>query len=209
MLGSRTVLVTGGSKGIGRGIAERLWRDGAFGVVRYAHDERAAKGAVSAIERAGGRACPLHAELGAPGDAERLWAAFDALAEQGLDGVAARRVTGQTIDATGGALRRTRSSSTARSSSGGMSTCECVATVATESCGEPSRDRGGRVRPADAHAHRALRPPASARAAALKTLGRAVPVSPCLVGGRTRHGAAGNGPPADARYTRPETSRGV
>ncbi|MGK5626872.1 SDR family oxidoreductase [Streptomyces sp. URMC 123] len=76
-LTGKTALVTGGSRGIGRGIAERLGRDGALVGVHYGRDETAAKETVSAIEAAGGRAFPLRAELGPAGDAEALWAAFD------------------------------------------------------------------------------------------------------------------------------------
>ncbi|MFC9385859.1 SDR family oxidoreductase [Streptomyces venezuelae] len=83
-LAGRTALVTGGSRGIGRGIAERLGRDGARVAVHYGSNEAAAKETVAAIEAAGGEAFALGQELGVPGDAEALWAAFDAHAD-GLD----------------------------------------------------------------------------------------------------------------------------
>ncbi len=84
VLAGRTALVTGGSKGIGRGIAERLGRDGARVAVHYGRDEPAAKDAVDAIRAAGGSAFALRAELGAPGDADELWQEFDRHAD-GLD----------------------------------------------------------------------------------------------------------------------------
>ncbi|MEU2791402.1 SDR family oxidoreductase [Streptomyces sp. NPDC007100] len=84
VLTGRTALVTGGSRGIGRAIAERLGRDGARVAVHYGRDEAAAKETVAAIEEAGGQAFAIQAELGVPGDAETLWSAFDAQAE-GLD----------------------------------------------------------------------------------------------------------------------------
>lgn len=83
-LAGKTALVTGGSRGIGRAIAERLGRDGARVGVHFGRDETAAKEVVAAIEAAGGSAFALRAELGVPGDAEALWAAFDEHAD-GLD----------------------------------------------------------------------------------------------------------------------------
>lgn len=83
-LTGKTALVTGGSRGIGRGIAERLGRDGARVAVHYGGNEAAAKETVAAIEAAGGSAFALGQELGVPGDAEALWAAFDLHAD-GVD----------------------------------------------------------------------------------------------------------------------------
>ncbi|MFJ6608985.1 SDR family oxidoreductase [Streptomyces sp. NPDC091289] len=82
-LTGKTALVTG-SRGIGRGIAERLGRDGAVVGVHYGSNEAAAVETVAAIEAAGGKAFALGAELGAPGAAAALWAAFDQQAD-GLD----------------------------------------------------------------------------------------------------------------------------
>ncbi|MFF9064877.1 SDR family oxidoreductase [Streptomyces sp. NPDC014891] len=86
-LAGRTALVTGGSRGIGRAIALRLAADGARVGVHYAANEAAAKETVAAIEAAGGSAFALRTELGVPGDADALWAAFDAGAgdDHGLD----------------------------------------------------------------------------------------------------------------------------
>ncbi|GAB2901528.1 SDR family oxidoreductase [Streptomyces mayteni] len=83
-LSGKTALVTGGSRGIGRAIAERLGREGARVAVHFGSNEVAAKEAVAAVEAAGGSAFAIRAELGEPGDAEALWAAFDAHAE-GVD----------------------------------------------------------------------------------------------------------------------------
>ncbi|MGW7417596.1 SDR family oxidoreductase [Streptomyces sp. NPDC054863] len=83
-LDGRTALVTGGSRGIGRGIAERLGRDGARVAVHYGTNETAAKEVVGVIEAAGGSAFAIGQELGTPGDAEALWAEFDRHAD-GLD----------------------------------------------------------------------------------------------------------------------------
>ncbi|KOU35757.1 SDR family oxidoreductase [Streptomyces sp. WM6378] len=83
-LDGKTALVTGGSRGIGRGIAERLGRDGARVAVHYGANETAAKETVAAIEAAGGSAFTVGQELGVPGDAAALWEAFDRQAD-GLD----------------------------------------------------------------------------------------------------------------------------
>ncbi|MEV6012261.1 SDR family oxidoreductase [Streptomyces sp. NPDC051976] len=83
-LTGKTALVTGASRGIGRAIATRLAREGAHVAVHYGRNHTAAKETVSAIQAAGGQAFAVHAELGEPGDAEALWAAFDAHAD-GLD----------------------------------------------------------------------------------------------------------------------------
>lgn len=84
VLAGRTALVTGASRGIGRGIAERLGRDGARVGVHYGRNEAAAKETVATIEAAGGSAFTIGVELGLPGDAETLWEEFDRHAD-GLD----------------------------------------------------------------------------------------------------------------------------
>ncbi|MFF0446228.1 SDR family oxidoreductase [Streptomyces sp. NPDC004609] len=83
-LNGKTALVTGASRGIGRAIALALAAEGARVAVHYARDETAAKSTVAAIEAAGGQAFSIRTELGVPGDAEALWAAFDEHAD-GVD----------------------------------------------------------------------------------------------------------------------------
>ncbi|MEF8789786.1 MAG: SDR family NAD(P)-dependent oxidoreductase, partial [Haloarculaceae archaeon] len=63
MLDDRTCLVTGASRGIGRGIAEEFGAHGADVVVNYRSSEAEAYEAVDAIEDAGGSAIPVRADV--------------------------------------------------------------------------------------------------------------------------------------------------
>jgi bifunctional oxygenase/reductase len=77
-LQNKTALVTGASRGIGRGIALRLAEDGAVVAVNYSTNEAAAKETVALIEEAGGRAFAVQAQLGTPGSVQRLLARVEA-----------------------------------------------------------------------------------------------------------------------------------
>ncbi|MFB8779496.1 SDR family NAD(P)-dependent oxidoreductase [Streptomyces albogriseolus] len=76
-LTGRTALVTGGSRGIGRAIAERLAADGATVAVHYGRNAAAADDVVEGIRAKGGTAFTVHAELGVEGDVATLWESFD------------------------------------------------------------------------------------------------------------------------------------
>lgn len=85
-LAGRTAIVTGASRGIGRGIAERLAGDGALVAVHYGGNEKAARETVEVIEERGGRAFAFRADLEAPDAVDTFYTALDAgLAERGAD----------------------------------------------------------------------------------------------------------------------------
>ena len=70
---SKVAIVTGGSRGIGRAIAERLARDGAAVAIAYAENRERAEAAVAAVEEAGGRAIAVQADVSGPDDVRRLF----------------------------------------------------------------------------------------------------------------------------------------
>lgn len=59
----KTVLVTGGSKGIGRAVAEAMAGQGANVIVNYGHDENSAEDAVRAIEKHGVKVLAIKADI--------------------------------------------------------------------------------------------------------------------------------------------------
>jgi len=71
-LTSRTALVTGGSRGIGRAVADLLSRAGAKVALNYRQDEAAANRAVREIRAAGGEAMALAGDVSRVEDARQL-----------------------------------------------------------------------------------------------------------------------------------------
>ncbi|HLT11387.1 MAG TPA: 3-ketoacyl-ACP reductase [Micromonosporaceae bacterium] len=69
---SRVALVTGASRGIGRGIAEALARAGYDVVVNYASNAEAAAKVVAEIEQAGQRGIAVQADISVTADRQRL-----------------------------------------------------------------------------------------------------------------------------------------
>lgn len=89
-LNGKAALVTGGSRGIGRAIAERLAADGATVALTYNASRAGADEAIASIEKAGGHAFALQADLV---DAEAIPALFDE-----LDGELAERSGSTALD---------------------------------------------------------------------------------------------------------------
>lgn len=71
-LTGKTVLVTGGARGIGRGIAEQMAREGAAVVVMAATNRKAAQEVRDGIVRAGGKASVALGDVASPEDCGRV-----------------------------------------------------------------------------------------------------------------------------------------
>ncbi|WP_405690504.1 glucose 1-dehydrogenase [Streptomyces sp. NBC_00057] len=78
MLTGRNAVVTGGARGIGRAIVERLCRDGAHVVFNYATSDDAAEEVVRTVQDNGGRAWAIRLDLVDPDAPEQLMEAAEA-----------------------------------------------------------------------------------------------------------------------------------
>ncbi|MEL7589302.1 MAG: SDR family NAD(P)-dependent oxidoreductase, partial [Prolixibacteraceae bacterium] len=72
-LKNKVAVVTGASKGIGAGIAKAFGRAGAKVVVNYASDKEGAEKVVGEIEKNGGTAVAVHADITKSADIKRLF----------------------------------------------------------------------------------------------------------------------------------------
>jgi 3-oxoacyl-[acyl-carrier protein] reductase len=81
-LNGKSALITGGSRGIGRAIAQRLVSDGALVGIHYGGNDAAANETLKTIEKAGGHAFLVKAELGVNGGIDTLFSKL----EKGLAG---------------------------------------------------------------------------------------------------------------------------
>jgi 3-oxoacyl-[acyl-carrier protein] reductase len=75
---NRVAIVTGGSRGIGAAIAERLGRDGFTVVVNYAGNAAEAEALVSKIETKGGKAISARADVSEAASVARMFDAAEA-----------------------------------------------------------------------------------------------------------------------------------
>jgi len=82
---SRTALITGAGRGIGRATAVRLARDGVRIAINYRSDDAAAEETKSLVEAAGATARLVKGDVSADGDAERIVKEALAFGEGRLD----------------------------------------------------------------------------------------------------------------------------
>jgi 3-oxoacyl-[acyl-carrier protein] reductase len=73
VLAGKLALVTGGSRGIGRAIVERLAGDGAAVVFSFVRNQAAAEEVAAAVQAAGGKALAVRADLGRLAEVRRLF----------------------------------------------------------------------------------------------------------------------------------------
>lgn len=73
------ILITGGSKGIGRALATRFGAEGDDVFINYHRDDEAAKAAADSVESAGGQAVLVKGDVSSPAGAQRV---VDEVAEE-------------------------------------------------------------------------------------------------------------------------------
>ena len=69
---TKTIIITGGTKGIGLAIATRLADEGTHLILGYLSDESAAAAAKETLEQLGAKVTAVRSDLGEPGGVERL-----------------------------------------------------------------------------------------------------------------------------------------
>ncbi|WP_339061209.1 SDR family oxidoreductase [Tepidibacillus marianensis] len=73
MIRKKVALVTGGSKGLGKNIAQRLAKEGFHVIINYHHDHEAAKQVVQRINEIGQTAIALHGDVTNPSQMRELF----------------------------------------------------------------------------------------------------------------------------------------
>ncbi len=71
---ARHALITGGSRGIGRGIALKLAEHGVHVAINYLRDEASAKKTLEQVRARGSDGFTVQADVSKPADLERLFA---------------------------------------------------------------------------------------------------------------------------------------
>jgi len=71
---ARHALVTGGSRGIGRGISLKLAEEGVHVAINYLRDEASAKATLDSVRAKGADGCIVQADVSRPADLARLFA---------------------------------------------------------------------------------------------------------------------------------------
>src|SRR5688572_12910110 len=84
----KAALVTGGSRGIGRAIAERLAAEGVAVAINYTRNEQLAYEVVKEITSKGGKAVAFQADVSTPADVRRMFSEAES-ALGGLDVIVA------------------------------------------------------------------------------------------------------------------------
>lgn len=74
ILKDKTVLVTGGSKGIGRACVEAFAEQGANIIINYAHDEQAAQEAANAADKHGAKTLVVQADIAKQSEVDAMFA---------------------------------------------------------------------------------------------------------------------------------------
>ncbi|MFN4166600.1 MAG: SDR family NAD(P)-dependent oxidoreductase, partial [Ferrovibrio sp.] len=75
---TQTILITGGSRGIGRAVAVQCGKRGWAVGVNFAGNEQAAQETVAAVEKAGGKALAIRGDVSLERDVVAMFAATEA-----------------------------------------------------------------------------------------------------------------------------------